>query len=567
LPRRTGIWSQSVVLEMLFLFLALTLALSTGITATAHLFWPYDVDLFRDIASARTIADGHWHADPYYAGEYLWYNPLVPSLVAVLSWISNLDVPLVYTRAGAYLNLLPALAFYALVRAWFGAVPAAAALTTFLFVAPRGAQPWVTATYTPWLFASSFSQAFFYLSVLCWLSVRRKATTIGRLTLALTLGLALLSHAAPALLFVLVLVVDQARRIHRAHRQESRASVRALVWEFALIVGIAAVISLPLTWWIAGHYHLQVQNPLPAQWQYDLLTLEHVRGFLMSHATPATALAIVGAIALWRRPAHQESLTVLWIWTFLSIALVGRGYLVQLAPWTSSFLPSPVPDYHYLLYLRALINIFAGYGFIIIIKQLVDLTRRLTSGRRRVESAESLDRQDDSRGSDFDPSSIWTLRLGYLLLAIAVAATAPRLAKRADFSSAVREANAFSTKTSYSAIYQWIRTSVGSEAVFLASNEIGQFVIGPAGGKLVAVDPYFSNPYVDYLSRGRDRQLLFERLARSDRNEFCSLANRYRVRFVVSDPTVPLPLHGISIVEPVFHHEELRIWAVRGCSY
>ena len=41
------------------------------------LTWPYDGDHFRDIAQAQTALDGHPLADPFYLGEWVWYNPLL----------------------------------------------------------------------------------------------------------------------------------------------------------------------------------------------------------------------------------------------------------------------------------------------------------------------------------------------------------------------------------------------------------------------------------------------------------------------------------------------------------
>jgi hypothetical protein len=64
-------------------------AFVVGLDATRGLAWPPDTDLYRDIAQAQTMADGALLADPFYRDETLWYNPLVPGLVAALAGLSG----------------------------------------------------------------------------------------------------------------------------------------------------------------------------------------------------------------------------------------------------------------------------------------------------------------------------------------------------------------------------------------------------------------------------------------------------------------------------------------------
>ncbi|MEO6852220.1 MAG: hypothetical protein ABI203_08565, partial [Mucilaginibacter sp.] len=45
---------------------------------TVHdLHWAFEPDFDRDIGYIRSTLDGHFGADPNYAGEYMWYNPLL----------------------------------------------------------------------------------------------------------------------------------------------------------------------------------------------------------------------------------------------------------------------------------------------------------------------------------------------------------------------------------------------------------------------------------------------------------------------------------------------------------
>ena len=94
-------WLPAMLLAALLL-----LAFAYGVATTGSLYWPADSDLARDSAQAMTVYDGDLLGDPQYVGEMLWYNPLTPSLVALIAKVSHLPLPLIYTRAGAYLNLL-----------------------------------------------------------------------------------------------------------------------------------------------------------------------------------------------------------------------------------------------------------------------------------------------------------------------------------------------------------------------------------------------------------------------------------------------------------------------------
>ena len=77
---------------MALLVLLCAPAFGAGRAASRGLSWPPDVDLYRDIAQAQTMADGALLADPFYRGEAVWYNPLVPGLVATMAGLLACDV-------------------------------------------------------------------------------------------------------------------------------------------------------------------------------------------------------------------------------------------------------------------------------------------------------------------------------------------------------------------------------------------------------------------------------------------------------------------------------------------
>lgn len=87
-------------------------------------------------------------------------------------------------------------------------------------------------------------------------------------------------------------------------------------------------------------------------------------------------------------------------------------------------------------------------------------------------------------------------------------------------------------------------------------------VFATAGRKLVALDGFFSNPYVDLQVRRADRDAMFDLLASGESAQFLALASRYRVRYIVVSGT----LQKAALLEPavfaVWRHQELTIYGV-----
>jgi hypothetical protein len=73
-----------------------------AVRTTADLAWPPDTDHYRDLAQSQTMRDGALLQDPFYRGESTWYNPLLPGLVAAVSYLTGQPVHVSAARAGAY---------------------------------------------------------------------------------------------------------------------------------------------------------------------------------------------------------------------------------------------------------------------------------------------------------------------------------------------------------------------------------------------------------------------------------------------------------------------------------
>ncbi len=135
---------------------------SLGVNTTRDLDWGPNGDFYRDVGFAQTILDGDYGKDPVYSDEKLWYNPLIPALIAGVSWVTDTPPHIAATRSGAYLNLLVPIAFYIMMLVMSrDSKIALATIVFFLFVAPGEYE----ATYSPWLLPSTFTQVLFYLTM------------------------------------------------------------------------------------------------------------------------------------------------------------------------------------------------------------------------------------------------------------------------------------------------------------------------------------------------------------------------------------------------------------------
>lgn len=505
------------------------------VAKTAGLTWPYDPDHFRDIAASETVLEHGLGLDPYYKDERWWYNPALPTLIAGIARISGADVPMLYARLGAYLNVLAPIAFYALVRSTSGHVVAAAAVLAYIYATPRGTQAWHTATYSPWLFAATFAQPLFYSTLLAISAMWRRTTGWSLVVVGIGLGLTFLTHTAPAVLLGLVLALGGLVRVEPGIGGPSRVRTAAL--EVGIPAAVAIIVALPFLVPIALEYQFRVQNWYPLEWTYELLELNRIRDLAYTHATPATALALVGLWRITRSSQAEPDRRILAYWFLANAGLLALGYVRQLSPELKALVPAVVPEFHFLSYFRALLAVLAGWGLLATAEGLHWALRR-TITEQRVPTVSAV---------------------GLCLLAAAALGAMPRLSKRDDLGSPVTTAGARAEQTSLVAGYQWIKANTPRGAVVLAPDDIAQSVVGPAGRRVVAVDRYFSNPYVRYEPRRADRDEMLRLLASSDQVGFCRLAKDYGVSLIAAGPAEQPSVRRLPWLQPSFVTPEVTI--------
>jgi hypothetical protein len=309
--------------------IACAVALVVALRAVDGLNWPPDEDNFRDVAAAQAALDGHPLSDPYYANEWIWYNPLVPWLVALGSLVTRVPVDLLDIKAGPWLNLLAPAGFYLLCARIAGRGTAFVALLIFLFW-NGGFDGMGSATYLPWLWVGNFSQGPFFFALLAILWCSDRPTLLRAAVAGVLGGLTFLTHTGPALVVGIVALATLAPKL-------------------LLPAGAAAVlVSSPFLYSIVGHYRLRIVNDAPLEWRWPYLTSEGA-----AHLLDANWLLLAVGLggAVWLRHTLARA------WLLAAGVLFAYGMLRERVP----ALPAIVPTFHFWRCLLGALTLCAGF--------------------------------------------------------------------------------------------------------------------------------------------------------------------------------------------------------------
>jgi hypothetical protein len=426
------------------------------------------------------------------------------------------------------------------VRLLFGSGAAVAAVFAFLFLPPRFLPGWSTAGYWPWLFSSVFTQAVFYAGLVAVDSAGRSTQMSRWLVAGLALGVVFLGHTAPALVFGGVLVLAAVRTWRRG------APARRAVLLLASALVVAMAVSLPLVLSVVARYRLTVLNNVLALYEFPETEPGNIVGFLGNHANAGGMLALLGlALIAFDRERRQRA-WVIGYWGVINGLFLLVHYGRDLLASAGVHIPQVVTAFHFVLYAEAIVVILAGYA----IWRLIEFAVRLMP----------------SRASWMTPAIVARV----LLVAIVAASVGPALPNRRareDFDESRQRALQYESRQADQLLRTWIRESTEPGDVFLASYRMSLYVVAPSGGKVVALDPVFANPYVDLASRERDQYRMEERIHENDRNGFCAVAPRYGVQYVIGDTMQQeLSVPANTFLEEIVSTDAVRIFRAPDCE-
>jgi hypothetical protein len=478
--------------------------LSEGLRTVALASRPYDVDQYRDISAAQALADGGALSDPFYAGETIWYNPLVPALVAAVSRMFSLAPSEAFVAAGPWLNALSVAAFYLMVAFFFGDGPAVIALVSLLILPPHGDPVWSSPSYSPWLFPATFSLGLFYMGLVIVARALESDTWSSWLFTGAWLGLTFLSHTAPAIILAMCVTGAVIARKDDAHRGPSRYMV--LVTVFAT----AAVLSSPFLWSIVWRYHLHIVNAAPNTWVWESIDRRHIATLVRSWLSGWNIWVVAGIIAVSLRGQAPNTRPLVGLWGAAAAVMLVYGWIQQAS--ANSILPAFIPQYHAYLHLRALSHVLVGVGVWWVGDAICAASAKGVARHYRTAVAGIV---------------------GAAWIAAAITQSLADYRRRPAFRQHLASALDITWSDTRSDIRNRLRHQLSGDAVVLANAWDSLTIVAANGRRVVAVPREFSNPFVKFEEREWAQRRMLDTLKSGDHDTFLRYAKLYDVGGVV----------------------------------
>lgn len=251
---------------------------------------------------------------------------------------------------------------------------------------------------------------------------------------------------------------------------------------------------------------------MPSAYSYALLSRGLPR-LIVIHLTVPMAIALIGLLRLRMHRSHRTArlLVMSWVATcglFLaySFARLGAQQVAGIE------LPSIVPSFHFLFYLKAATAVLFGVGLRVISKWAWKQWRRERAFRATAGTP-----------------------IAAVICVLLLIPAVLQYPLRADFTAERDDALKVPGSAEEQA-FEFLRTHVGPRDVVLATDRDGAVVATPTGAKVVAIYDGFSNPYIDLAPRVAARDRMIASLATGDVATFRTLAAQYFVTWVVLRP-------------------------------
>lgn len=513
------------LIPFIVVFFLLIYVLYIGISASSPVKRTFDGDLQRNLSQVQSFLDGAPLDDPNYLGETTWYNPLVPSLIALISRVSGVPPDIVNLRAGAYLNILTPIFFFLLCLSAFGTRAAVGALFSMLFLITSGLPTYFCATYSPILYALHLAPFLFFIAFYFFIKAVETSQREYYVLTGLFLGLTFLAHTAPAVILGLVILIKTLEDIRRTPRnKDERKKKNRKITGFIISMAAAFTVSLPFLYSILFHYKMKIINTVPMDFTEELLKIGKLKDFIIAAAPhwAAVLIMILGLILIIKNRNKSAAYRLFFIFTLVVTLLLFYNYLRQLLVWI--YLPLIVPSLHYVVYLTVAGSVLFGLGAAFLIGNAAKFAA-LSAGKIcrikiNIEKVEAV--------------------AGVLILLVAIAAgfllVAPHYAGREDFTQLRQPRVTTPVNQAYDKLYHWVLENTAPDDVFLNDKNTPDYLL-MAGRKFV-VNPggkQFSNPYVDYEKRLKDRNLMLQALEDKRYDILFKKAREYRVRWIISD--------------------------------
>jgi hypothetical protein len=530
------------------IFIMLFLAFAQGYKTTHDLDWPCDIDFDRDMSFIQGTLDGHFGKDPSYLGEYLWYSPLLFSIETVIVKTTGLPPNIVVTRAGIYLNYLAPVAFVIMVFMLFGFETAIASLLSFLFLASGNILGWGAATYSPWLYPVCFVQFLFYLNIIFLYKAVSTQRYIWFILLGSFAGLSFLGHVAPAVIIFLMTIMIQISTVFNAIRNGNQKIIKKYLFQSLILLVTFLIVASPILIVIYGRYRMHYINRAPFEYVGSIFTIKSFGELVKANINLALLVSLAGMYWFYKNFENLIIRNIISSWLLVCLFMYGYSTLIPLLhSRLHIFLPVTVPSFHYFFYLKALESVFFGIGLVWLLKSTV---RRLS----KWITANSLENPVDGVCH-----IIWvTLILVFSLVYY------PVYIRRNDFIDLRELALQKEADKPKLEVYYYLKDHISPDKVILC--ELGQsmFPVMASGRKMVSTTFTFSNPFVDFEQREKDRNKMLSYLVTGQPGSDKQLFTKYQVSYILlSCSQAQKLLSGLDLKnEPVFRNKSFILLSV-----
>lgn len=544
-------FSMSKTSKLITLFLEvgiLSVALVVSVQSVKPFSWPFSWDALRDIAIAQTIYDGQFPQDPILKDEINWYNPLIGIIIAIVGKATNLSLPEAYVRISPYLTLLLPISFALFAYKINGATASLATLCYCIFARHPLLIEWIYGCYLPWLYATHFAKAFFFLYLTALLAYKKNAKPISLILSGLFLGLAFLSHTS-AFLEGLIIAIIITLWENRATIKSLKIAnlIRSTTYVFILIAITLFVSSI---YWIPIllKYQFIIKNPYPALYLTPALEPSKILDTLTRSANSFTVLgSICFLVFLFPKTSTYTNLYILRVWTLttslvalyqiLCIFLNKHGYII----------PPPYPFHHTFISLHLLIGCFFGYGVSSFAAQI----------------ANKLSPQS-AKKDKYEFFNLFTT-ISICLVCVLINAYLYSFTLLPPFSELYRgrPENGFVQESEkYNGTYRWLIQNTLPQDKILCDEILAVRVVMPAGRKVVYPFMFYLNPYVNLVDHLEKYSKIWKALKDKRYPDFIAYLRKENIKYVIvhnSDSEFTL-LSQISKLKIVYSDELVSVF-------
>ncbi len=484
---------------------------------THDLNWYCEVDFDRDMAFVQGALDGHPEKDPNYKGEYIWYNPLLFSLEALVTKITGMPPYLVLARLGIYFNLLGPLFFILMTVRFFDFKIAAASLMYFLFFSAGNMLAWGAATYSPWAYPVNFMQFIFYLNLLLCYNAFSTEKYSRFFLLGAMLGISFLGHMAPTLLIILIMILIQSGKIINAIKGKNTKRARQYFYQGVVTFIPMIMVCSPFLFFVAGIYQFKIANRTAFEATPFIMRWYNFPDLLREIISVSFFISVIGFFWFFKNFHHSLIRKLILYWFYTSAILYVYSSLIGVM--SNAFqinLPGTVPVFHFFFYLKGVQAVFYGFGFVFIAEKIISL----------------FIRPDASKPfRDFLKKYSGIILL--LLIMVCILLYFPYYQKRHDFVHQRNEAKIREGEKDKIETYKYIVKHIPGDKVILCEKDATIFPVMPTARKMVSINLTLSNIYVDFKKRDEDREAMLNYLKTGMPAAAEALFDEYEVSYVL----------------------------------